>query len=145
MAKAQRVLSRRTKGSTPWNKQQVKVDRIHEYISNARKDYLDKISTEISKNHERYREFASINLKNEAIRFLNEVKEGEFNVYAYSLRDDKIKKYVIIMRNLAFIVIATSCLYTTLMATCCNEYSYKIKSLNPLVHKELILTSFINE
>ncbi len=68
------------------------MDRIHEYISNARKDYLDKISTEISKNHERYREFASINLKNEAIRFLNEVKEGEFNVYAYSLRDDKIKK-----------------------------------------------------
>ncbi|EEL13782.1 Transposase, IS605 OrfB [Bacillus cereus 95/8201] len=52
LAKAQRVLSRRTKGSTRWNKQQVKVARLHEYISNARKDYLDKISTEIIKNHD---------------------------------------------------------------------------------------------
>ena len=49
LAKAQRVLSRRMKGSSRWNKQRVKVARIHEYISNTRKDYLDKISTEIIK------------------------------------------------------------------------------------------------
>ncbi|PGC56840.1 transposase, partial [Bacillus toyonensis] len=35
-----------------WNKQRVKVARIHEYMANARKDYLDKISTEIIKNHD---------------------------------------------------------------------------------------------
>ena len=52
MAKARRVLSRRMKGSSRWNKQRVKVARIHEYISNARKDYLHKISTEIIKNHD---------------------------------------------------------------------------------------------
>ena len=52
MAKAQRVLSRRMKGSSRWNKQRVRVARIHEYIANARKDYLDKISTEIIKNHD---------------------------------------------------------------------------------------------
>jgi putative transposase len=52
LAKAQRVLSRRTKGSLRWNKQRVKVARIHEYMTNARKDYLDKISTEIIKNHD---------------------------------------------------------------------------------------------
>ncbi len=40
------------KGSSRWNKQRVKVARIHEYISNSRKDYLDKISTEIIKNHD---------------------------------------------------------------------------------------------
>ncbi|WP_439329640.1 transposase, partial [Bacillus thuringiensis] len=40
LAKAQCVLSRRMKGSSCWNKQRVKVARIHEYISNARKDYL---------------------------------------------------------------------------------------------------------
>ena len=40
------------KGSSRWNKQRVKVARIHEYISNARKDYLHKISTEIIKNHD---------------------------------------------------------------------------------------------
>ncbi|WP_257131520.1 transposase, partial [Bacillus thuringiensis] len=39
LAKAQRMLSRRMKGSSRWNKQRVKVARIHEYISNARKDY----------------------------------------------------------------------------------------------------------
>ncbi|MFE5131716.1 RNA-guided endonuclease TnpB family protein [Bacillus mobilis] len=52
LPKAQRVLSRRMKGSSRWNKQRVKVARIHEYISNARKDYLHKISTEIIKNHD---------------------------------------------------------------------------------------------
>ncbi|KAB2440681.1 RNA-guided endonuclease TnpB family protein, partial [Bacillus luti] len=52
LAKAQRVLSRRMKGSSRWNKQRVRVARIHEYIANARKDYLDKISTEIIKNHD---------------------------------------------------------------------------------------------
>ncbi|PGY17765.1 IS200/IS605 family element RNA-guided endonuclease TnpB, partial [Bacillus cereus] len=52
LAKEQRVLSRRTKGSSRWNKQRVKVARIHEYMTNARKDYLDKISTEIIKNHD---------------------------------------------------------------------------------------------
>ncbi|MBE7129659.1 IS200/IS605 family element RNA-guided endonuclease TnpB [Bacillus mycoides] len=52
LAKAQRVLSRRMKGSFRWNKQRVKVARIHEYMTNARKDYLDKISTEIIKNHD---------------------------------------------------------------------------------------------
>ncbi len=52
LAKAQCVLSRRMKGSSRWNKQQVKVARIHEYMKSARKDYLDKISTEIIKNHD---------------------------------------------------------------------------------------------
>jgi putative transposase len=52
LAKVQRILSRRTKGSSNWNKQRVKVARIHEHIANARKDYLDKVSTEIIKNHD---------------------------------------------------------------------------------------------
>jgi len=52
LAKAQRVLSKRMKGSSRWNKQRVKVARIHEYMTNARKDYLDKTSTEIIKNHD---------------------------------------------------------------------------------------------
>ncbi|MGH0950805.1 IS200/IS605 family element RNA-guided endonuclease TnpB [Bacillus mycoides] len=52
LAQAQRILSRRTKGSSNWNKQRVKVARIHEHITNARKDYLDKISTQIIKSHD---------------------------------------------------------------------------------------------
>ena len=52
LANAQRILSRRKKGSSNWNKQRIKVARIHEKITNARTDYLQKISTEIIKNHD---------------------------------------------------------------------------------------------
>ena len=52
LAKAGRILSKRTKGSSNWKKQRVKVARIHEKIRNARKDYLDKVSTHIVKNHD---------------------------------------------------------------------------------------------
>lgn len=52
LANAQRILSRRTKGGSTWNKQRIKVARIHEKITNARTDYLQKISTEIIKNHD---------------------------------------------------------------------------------------------
>ncbi|MDR9793869.1 MULTISPECIES: IS200/IS605 family element RNA-guided endonuclease TnpB [Aeribacillus] len=52
LAKAQRILSRRKKGGSNWNKQRIKVARIHEKITNTRNDYLHKISTEIIKNHD---------------------------------------------------------------------------------------------
>ncbi|WP_100011233.1 IS200/IS605 family element RNA-guided endonuclease TnpB [Lentibacillus sediminis] len=52
LTKAQIILSRRTIGGSNWNKQRVKVARIHEAIANARKDYLDKISTYLIKNHD---------------------------------------------------------------------------------------------
>ncbi len=44
LAKEQRKLSHKIKGSKNWNKQRIKVARIHEKISNTRKDYLHKIS-----------------------------------------------------------------------------------------------------
>jgi putative transposase len=52
LAKEQRILSKRKKGGSNWNKQRIKVARIHEKIANARNDYLHKISTEIVKNHD---------------------------------------------------------------------------------------------
>ena len=52
LAKEQRILSRRTKGGSNWNKQRIRVARIHERIANTRADYLHKISTEIIKNHD---------------------------------------------------------------------------------------------
>jgi len=52
LAKAQRIMRRRTVGGTNWYKAKIKVARIHEKIANARKDYLDKISTEMVKNHD---------------------------------------------------------------------------------------------
>ncbi|WP_438348388.1 IS200/IS605 family element RNA-guided endonuclease TnpB [Paenibacillus sp. FA6] len=52
LARAQRIMSRRNIGGSNWYKAKIKVARIHEKITNARKDYLDKISTEIVKNHD---------------------------------------------------------------------------------------------
>jgi putative transposase len=52
LIKVQRTMSRRTLGGANWYKAKIKVARIHEKIANARKDYLDKISTDIVKNHD---------------------------------------------------------------------------------------------
>ncbi len=52
LVKAQRIMSRRTIGGANWYKAKKKVACFHEKIANRRKDYLDKISTEIVKNHD---------------------------------------------------------------------------------------------
>ncbi|AGK55830.1 IS200/IS605 family element RNA-guided endonuclease TnpB [Bacillus sp. 1NLA3E] len=49
---AQRVMSRRKIGGANWYKAKRKVACIHEKIVNVRKDYLDKISSKIVKNHD---------------------------------------------------------------------------------------------
>lgn len=52
LIREQQTLSRKIKGSSNWEKQRIKVARIHEQITNARTDYLQKISTHIVKNHD---------------------------------------------------------------------------------------------
>ena len=52
LAKLQRIMSRRTVGGSNWYKSKQKVACIHEKITNARNDYLHKISTDIVKNHD---------------------------------------------------------------------------------------------
>lgn len=51
LRKAQQALSRKTKYSRNWKKAKTRVQRIHARIANARKDFLHKCSTAISKNH----------------------------------------------------------------------------------------------
>lgn len=51
LATEQKKLSRKKKFSQNWRKQKAKVSRIHTQIANARKDFLHKASTNISKNH----------------------------------------------------------------------------------------------
>lgn len=48
----QRQLSKKQKGSHRSNKQKRKLALVHESITNIRKDYLHKVSTEIVKNHD---------------------------------------------------------------------------------------------
>ena len=51
LAKAQKNLSRKTKFSNQWKKQQQKIGKIHRKIRNRRIDFLHKLSSKISKNH----------------------------------------------------------------------------------------------
>ena len=51
LRKAQQAMSRKTKFSNNWKKAKARVQRIHARIGNARRDYLHKTSTAISKNH----------------------------------------------------------------------------------------------
>ena len=51
LGKAQRAMSRKRNFSNNWKKARAKVQRIHARIANARRDYLHKTSTAISKNH----------------------------------------------------------------------------------------------
>src|ERR1035438_1030730 len=51
LRKAQQAMSRKKKFSNHWKKAKAKVQRIHAGIANARRDYLHKTSTTISKNH----------------------------------------------------------------------------------------------
>ena len=48
----QRRLSKMQKGSNNWNKQKIKVAKIHEKIVNQRKDYLQKISTKLIRENQ---------------------------------------------------------------------------------------------
>ena len=51
LAKLQKRLKNKTKGSHNWLKLKAKIARLHHKISNTRKDYLHKISNKISKKH----------------------------------------------------------------------------------------------
>ena len=51
LRKAQQAMSRKTQFSSNWKKAKAKVQCIHSRIGNARRDYLHKTSTTISKNH----------------------------------------------------------------------------------------------
>ena len=51
LRKAQQAMSRKVKFSNNWKKEKARVQRIHARIGNARRDYLHKCSTTISKNH----------------------------------------------------------------------------------------------
>ena len=51
LAKLQKRLKNKVKGSNNWLKLKAKIARLHHKIANIRKDYLHKISNKISKNH----------------------------------------------------------------------------------------------
>jgi putative transposase len=51
LARYQRRMARKVKGSANWKKAKARIQRIHKRIADARADFLHKASTTISKNH----------------------------------------------------------------------------------------------
>jgi putative transposase len=51
LRKAQQALSRKVKFSNNWKKAKARLQRIHSQMASARRDFLHKVSTAISKNH----------------------------------------------------------------------------------------------
>ena len=52
LAKLQRQLSRKTKGSNRWENARLQVARLHEHIANQRNDMLHKLSTDLVRNYD---------------------------------------------------------------------------------------------
>lgn len=52
LAKLQRQLSRKTKGSNRWEKARLRVARLYEHITNQRHDMLHKLSTDLVRNYD---------------------------------------------------------------------------------------------
>jgi putative transposase len=52
LAKAQKKLSKKTKGSNRYKKQKLKVAKLHAKISNSRNDFLHKLSTDIVRKNQ---------------------------------------------------------------------------------------------
>lgn len=51
LATLQRQLSRKVKFGSNWQKQKRRIQHLHSHIANIRRDYLHKVTCEISKNH----------------------------------------------------------------------------------------------
>lgn len=52
LAKLQRSLSRKTKGSANWEKARIRVARLHEHIANQRRDMQQKLSTQLIRQYD---------------------------------------------------------------------------------------------
>lgn len=52
LAKLQKELARKARGSSNWNKTRIKVARAYEKVSNQRKDFLQKLSTQLIKDND---------------------------------------------------------------------------------------------
>ncbi|SDJ15635.1 putative transposase [Alteribacillus bidgolensis] len=98
LAKEQRILSRRKKGSHRWYKQRLKVAKLHERIANQRKDFLHKESHKLAKWYDCV-VIEDLNMKgmSQALHFGKSVADNAWGMFTTFLQyklEEQGKKFV---------------------------------------------------
>lgn len=92
LAKEQRIQSRRKKGSNRWHKQRLKVAKLHERMTNQRKDFLHKVSYELTRRFDGV-VIEDLNMKgmSQALNFGKSVADNAWGMFTtflqYKLED----------------------------------------------------------
>ena len=86
LVKAQKILSRRKKGSNNWYKQKKKVSLIHQKIKNSRKDFLHKLSTKLIEKYNAV-SIEDLNMKgmSQALKFGKSVADNGWGMFTLML------------------------------------------------------------
>lgn len=98
LAKEQRILSRRKKGSQRWHKQRLEVAKLHEKIANQRKDFLHKESHKLAKRYDCV-VIEDLNMKgmSQALHFGKSVSDQAWGMFTRFLQyklEDQGKKLI---------------------------------------------------
>ena len=82
LKREQRKLSKMTKGSSNYRKQKIRLARIHEHITNQRKDYLHKTSNQIANEYDGVC-IEDLNMKNmsQALNFGKSVHDNGYGMF----------------------------------------------------------------